>query len=86
MSVIQALKVMADADQAIGFVAGQHSLVGVVTFEDLGFAWDWAGPAASVTDAMTLAVVEVGPQMSQHEAAEAFSTALRAWTVDRASS
>lgn len=77
--VEQALARLGRACQAMGFVWGGDGFVGVVTAEDLRFAIDWVGPAASVDDAMTFSVIEIGRDADLAAATEAFSDALRRW-------
>ena len=67
------------AHQAVGFVWGGDGFVGVVTAEDLRFATDWLGPKASVDDAMTFSVIEIGRDADLAAATEAFSDGLRRW-------
>lgn len=77
--VARALDLLERRQQAVGFVWGGDGFVGVVTAEDLRFAADWEGPAASVDDAMTFSVVEISRDADLGGATEAFSDGLRRW-------
>lgn len=81
--VLSALRILDRRSQAMGFVQCQDGLVGVVTIEDLRFAWDWAGPSATVFDAMTLTLVEIDRGADIAHATEAFSDGLRRWITAR---
>ncbi len=65
--------------QAMGFVWGGDGFVGVVTAEDLRFAIDWVGASATVDDAMTFSIIEIGRDADLATATEAFSDGLRRW-------
>lgn len=56
-----ALELMGSLCQGIAFVAADGTATGVVTADDLDFAHDWAGPGATVSDAVTLALVDLAP-------------------------
>lgn len=77
--VNDALDLLGRRHQAMGFVWGGDGFVGVVTAEDLRFAADWEGPAASVDDAMTFSIVEIGQDADLSTATEAYSDGLRRW-------
>jgi CBS domain-containing protein len=77
--VARSLGLLEGAHQAMGFVWGGDGFVGVVTAEDLRFAIDWLGPTASVDDAMTFSVIEIGRDADLAAATEAFSDGLRRW-------
>ncbi|MBX3286048.1 MAG: hypothetical protein KF703_11945 [Actinobacteria bacterium] len=77
--VASALDLLGQRRQAMGFVWGGDGFVGVVTVEDLRFAVDWEGPAATVDDAMTFSVVEISRDADLSGATEAFGDGLRRW-------
>lgn len=77
--VTSALDLLERRRQAVGFVWGGDGFVGVVTAEDLRFAVDWEGPAATVDDAMTFSVVEISRDADLTGATEAFGDGLRRW-------
>ena len=77
--VAGALDLLERRQQAVGFVWGGDGFVGVVTAEDLRFAVDWEGPAATVDDAMTFSVVEISRDADLAGATEAFGDGLRRW-------
>ena len=63
----------------MGFVATGESLGAVVTAHDLEFAREWAGPTATVADAVTCALVDVAAGSEPGEAAQAFADAQSRW-------
>lgn len=71
------------AGQGVACVAHGPRLVGIVTAEDLGFAAEWAKPAGSVADAMTLGLVEVGRGSDLQAATDAYCEGLRRWVAAR---
>ena len=77
--VDRALRQLEREHQAMGFVWGGDGFVGVVTAEDLRFAIDWVGASASVDDAMTFSIIEIGRDADLATATEAFSDGLRRW-------
>jgi len=65
--------------QSMAFVLTNGHLSAIVTFHDLEFACEWAGPSATVADAATCALVDVAAGSSPSEATKAFSEAAGRW-------
>ena len=61
LTVDAALQVLGSLEQAIAFVSGRRGRCGVVTAEDLRFAREWAGPGATVAQAVTQDLVDLEP-------------------------
>lgn len=76
-----ALGMLEATGQAVAFVSHDRLLAGIVTVEDLRFAADWIGAAATVADAMTFGLVEVGRRSDVQAATDAYCEGLRRWVV-----
>lgn len=74
-----AIELLICQGQAMAFVSTNTHLSAVVTFHDLEFACEWAGPSATVADAAACALVDVATGSSPSEAARAFSEASARW-------
>lgn len=58
-----ALELLLAHGQAVAFVAADGGRTGVVDAEDLRFATDWAGPQATVAQAITQELVDLTDPM-----------------------
>jgi len=67
-----ALELMGSLGQGIAFVSAHGTATSIVTADDLEFARDWAGPGATVADAVTQTLLDLAPcettGMSTHRA------------------
>lgn len=61
LDVAGALQILASQRQGIAFVSIPRGRSGVVTAKDLRFAREWAGPYATVGQAVTQAVIDLEP-------------------------
>jgi hypothetical protein len=61
LEVRAALEILGSLGQGIAFVSVDGRATGVVTADDLDFAGDWAGPRATVADAVTQRLVDLAP-------------------------
>jgi len=74
-----ALEILDGTGQSMAFVAAGDALGAVVTRHDLDFACDWAGPDATVADAVTCALVDIAAGSDPADVAHAFSDAQARW-------